>query len=316
MLGRAADVLRAGYRRSATGPDRFGLVHADMRLANLLVDGDERASCLDFDDCGWGWYLYDLGAALSFVEDSPLVPELVDAWVRGTGREAELTATEWRSAGRSCCCAGCCSWPGSARTARRRPGAGHGRGVHAGELRPRRDLARRAVPRELTRRAERRVSRPAGAGRRTRRPCRRAGSTCPHRRPAPRPAQTPAALRRRRCVAARVVPGCCRRSETSTCTRSGSRWMATFGADAACTTAFVTSSLRSSVTVSASAASRQLSSGGPGEGAGAGDGAGSPGKPGVDPVGESRARRSPRRAGPAPARTSVTSRSVATVFST
>ena len=98
MLGRAADGLRVRLQAFGDTPDRFGLVHADMRLANLLVDGDELA-VLDFDDCGFGWYLYDLGAALSFVEDSPLVPELVDAWVRGYRAHAELTATELAEAG-------------------------------------------------------------------------------------------------------------------------------------------------------------------------------------------------------------------------
>ena len=67
-----------------------------MRAANLLVPPEPAGEVvlLDFDDCGWGWFLYDLGAALSFVEDSPRVPELVDAWVRGYRAEAALSAAE------------------------------------------------------------------------------------------------------------------------------------------------------------------------------------------------------------------------------
>jgi Ser/Thr protein kinase RdoA (MazF antagonist) len=53
-----------------------------MRLANLLRDGD-RFSVIDFDDCGFGWYMYDLAAALSFVEHEPVVPALVAAWLEG-----------------------------------------------------------------------------------------------------------------------------------------------------------------------------------------------------------------------------------------
>ena len=49
---------------------------------------------IDFDDCGFGWYLYDLGAALSFIEHRPDVPELVDAWVRGYRRVAPLAAAD------------------------------------------------------------------------------------------------------------------------------------------------------------------------------------------------------------------------------
>lgn len=69
----------AAYGQS---PDRFGLIHADMRLANLLVDGP-RTVLLDFDDCGFGWFMYDLGAALSFIDRSPDAPALRAAWLDG-----------------------------------------------------------------------------------------------------------------------------------------------------------------------------------------------------------------------------------------
>lgn len=75
------------------GPDRFGLVHADMRLANLLVDGP-RVSVIDFDDCGLSWFMYDLGSSVSFIEDSPLIPAMVDSWVEGYRKVAELSKAE------------------------------------------------------------------------------------------------------------------------------------------------------------------------------------------------------------------------------
>lgn len=93
VLGRLAELLGRRLAAFGAGPDRFGLVHADMRLANLLVDGSE-LTLIDFDDSGFGWYLYDLGAALSFVEDDPRVPELIDAWVAGYRTVAELDAAE------------------------------------------------------------------------------------------------------------------------------------------------------------------------------------------------------------------------------
>lgn len=62
--------------------DRYGLIHADMRLANLLIDG-ETTRLIDFDDCGFGWFVYDFAAAISFMEDHPQVPSLREAWVRG-----------------------------------------------------------------------------------------------------------------------------------------------------------------------------------------------------------------------------------------
>jgi len=74
--------LREDLRAYGTDIDRFGLIHADMRLANLLVDKGE-VLLLDFDDSGYGWFLYDLAASLSFMETSPQVPTLVRAWLTG-----------------------------------------------------------------------------------------------------------------------------------------------------------------------------------------------------------------------------------------
>ena len=49
---------------------------------------------IDFDDCGWGWYLYDFGTAVSFFEHDPRVPELTDAWVRGYRSVRKLSAED------------------------------------------------------------------------------------------------------------------------------------------------------------------------------------------------------------------------------
>ena len=73
--------------------ERFGLTHADIRLANLLIEGTH-TKVIDFDDCGFSWYFYDLGTALSFIEHRPDVPALVDAWVKGYRRVAPLAAAE------------------------------------------------------------------------------------------------------------------------------------------------------------------------------------------------------------------------------
>jgi Ser/Thr protein kinase RdoA (MazF antagonist) len=89
VLGRAADLMRQRLARYGTGPDRFGLIHADMRLANLLVHGPD-IQVIDFDDCGFGWYMFDIGASLSFIEHDPRVPELCDAWLTGYRRVIPL----------------------------------------------------------------------------------------------------------------------------------------------------------------------------------------------------------------------------------
>jgi Ser/Thr protein kinase RdoA (MazF antagonist) len=82
VLGRAAGLLQSRLADYGTGADVFGLVHADLRLANLLVDGPN-ITVIDFDDCGFGWYFYDFGTAVSFFEDDPAVPEWQNAWAGG-----------------------------------------------------------------------------------------------------------------------------------------------------------------------------------------------------------------------------------------
>ncbi|WP_432843034.1 phosphotransferase enzyme family protein [Dactylosporangium sp. CA-092794] len=82
ILGRLDATLRHRLAVFGKGRDRYGLIHADLRLANLLVD-DSDTFVIDFDDCGFGWFLYDLGSALSFLEHDPRAPELIAAWVDG-----------------------------------------------------------------------------------------------------------------------------------------------------------------------------------------------------------------------------------------
>ncbi|NTA13983.1 phosphotransferase enzyme family protein [Agrobacterium tumefaciens] len=74
------------------GEDRFGLVHCDLRTANLLVDGG-RLGVIDFDDCGLSWFAYDFASSVSFMEEKQNLPELMAAWLEGYRRVTPL-ATE------------------------------------------------------------------------------------------------------------------------------------------------------------------------------------------------------------------------------
>jgi Ser/Thr protein kinase RdoA (MazF antagonist) len=82
LLQRCEDRVTARLTAYGTGPERFGLIHADMRLANLIIS-DGATRLIDFDDCGLGWFMYDFAAGISFMEDHPQVPALKQAWVRG-----------------------------------------------------------------------------------------------------------------------------------------------------------------------------------------------------------------------------------------
>jgi Ser/Thr protein kinase RdoA (MazF antagonist) len=93
LLSRAAELIKARLEWFGTGPKRFGLVHADLRLANLLVH-EGKVNVIDFDDCGFSWFLYDFGAAVSFIEDDPRLGDWQAAWVAGYRQVAGLSTEE------------------------------------------------------------------------------------------------------------------------------------------------------------------------------------------------------------------------------
>jgi len=93
VLERQAATLQKRLAAFGRAPQRYNLVHADIRLANLLVqDGSVRV--IDFDDCGIGWFLYDVATTVSFIEDHPLVPAWIDAWLEGYQRVRPLSRAE------------------------------------------------------------------------------------------------------------------------------------------------------------------------------------------------------------------------------
>jgi Ser/Thr protein kinase RdoA (MazF antagonist) len=58
------DLVRQMERELGEGPEAFGLIHGDLHQENFLFERG-RVRAIDFDDCGWGHYLYDLAVALS-----------------------------------------------------------------------------------------------------------------------------------------------------------------------------------------------------------------------------------------------------------
>lgn len=93
VLERTDALLRQQTDALGKSPENFGLVHCDMRPANLLVDGD-RLAVIDFDDCGLSWFGYDFAASVSFLEHEPCLGELMNAWVEGYRTVAPLSADE------------------------------------------------------------------------------------------------------------------------------------------------------------------------------------------------------------------------------
>ena len=63
IIARAIEQVRHAVAALVTDAETFGLLHADLNLANFVVRQDARIGIIDFDDCGWGYYLYDLATA-------------------------------------------------------------------------------------------------------------------------------------------------------------------------------------------------------------------------------------------------------------
>lgn len=93
LFQRTVDVVDQRLQAYGKGPERYGLIHADMRPANVLVLGDD-VRAIDFDDCGSGWFMYDFATTISFIEDHPMVPEWRASWLEGYRSAGTLSAED------------------------------------------------------------------------------------------------------------------------------------------------------------------------------------------------------------------------------
>ena len=73
------------------GPDVYGLIHADLGLdANVLFwKGEPRA--IDFDDSGFGYWVYDLAVALEHCREDAAFPQFRAALLDGYAEMRSLS---------------------------------------------------------------------------------------------------------------------------------------------------------------------------------------------------------------------------------
>jgi Ser/Thr protein kinase RdoA (MazF antagonist) len=78
VMDAVAEKVKAAMDELGTGETEFGLIHGDLLLQNILFyEGEVRA--LDFEYCGWGYYLYDLTPLLWQLKPQARYPELEQA---------------------------------------------------------------------------------------------------------------------------------------------------------------------------------------------------------------------------------------------
>lgn len=82
LLARAESSALATLTSLQKSPETWGIIHADLRPSNIMVSNGD-LTVIDFDDCGYAWYLYDFASAFSFVEHLDITPSLAQAWVAG-----------------------------------------------------------------------------------------------------------------------------------------------------------------------------------------------------------------------------------------
>lgn len=84
VLREARDFTRERLRMHLAQGGDSGLIHADVLRENVLVN-DGSLSLIDFDDCGIGFRLYDLGTVLSQDLAEPGFSTLATALIEGYG---------------------------------------------------------------------------------------------------------------------------------------------------------------------------------------------------------------------------------------
>ena len=93
LIERARTSVREALTAYGRSPRRYGLIHADFNLDNMLLDG-ERVIPLDFDDCGFGWHLFDLATVWTIYHGSDLAEAIRAGVVEGYRSERDLPDEE------------------------------------------------------------------------------------------------------------------------------------------------------------------------------------------------------------------------------
>ena len=89
-----SQAARAAMEALGKGPDAFGLIHADLYPENVLYKGG-RACPIDFEDCGYGYWIWDIAVALCKWAWNDDWERMRDAFYAGYAQIRSLPAAQW-----------------------------------------------------------------------------------------------------------------------------------------------------------------------------------------------------------------------------
>lgn len=77
------------------GPEAYGLIHADLYTENILFQAGE-PRIIDFEDCGFGYWMSDIGVFLGQWPWTDEFPPIRDAFLEGYGQVRTLPEAQLR----------------------------------------------------------------------------------------------------------------------------------------------------------------------------------------------------------------------------
>lgn len=88
-LADACDAVGACFAQAFSDPGKFGLIHADLGLGNLLVRPDGMVSPIDFGLCGHAPLLFDIGGLMGTYNDPALRRAALDGYRQDRPQQVE-----------------------------------------------------------------------------------------------------------------------------------------------------------------------------------------------------------------------------------
>jgi Ser/Thr protein kinase RdoA (MazF antagonist) len=88
--------LRQVMQTFGQGRDVFGLIHADVSLGDNVLFAAGEARLIDFDDCAFGYWMFDAGVSLSAVHARPDFSAYRQAFIDGYSQIRSLSEAQWQ----------------------------------------------------------------------------------------------------------------------------------------------------------------------------------------------------------------------------